>query len=217
LEISDKNLDDIQKDLGFFYFDNNFYKKSSTNKCYLTGAFLSNGSVSTQNSKISLIELTTNKQKYLKIIKSILNKYNIKINQIIKPNEYIIHIKNNSSILDFLKIVNAHQCMLDYETKIIETNRFAKINRINNLELSNLKKTSITNYKQIEMIKQIINSEEYEKQNQKFKSYCNARLAYPDYSLTDIIRFFNDDLGIKISKSALNHYSIKIKKIFNSK
>lgn len=81
--------------------------------------------------------------------------------------------------------------------------------------MSNLKKASDSGNNQVLKIKAIMASSHYAKQSKKFKLYCQVRLTNPDSSLNEIATIFHNQHQIKITKSGLNHYNIKIDQLYD--
>jgi DNA-binding protein WhiA len=193
---------------------NNVLKTIIDQRAYLAGAFLSGGSINSIDKSIYHLEIRSNKIKYLRLIQKILNKFNISISLLKRKNNFVLYIKKATDVSDFLKIIGANNAMQELEDKIIARDYFTNIQRINNLDMANLHKTSSAGLIQIKMIKAIRLSNEFKNQPDKFKFYCTLRLQYPEASLSEMVKIFQNKYKINITRTGINHYVLKIKDIY---
>lgn len=207
------NFDQIINDLGIYQKPVDVIKTDAQMKGVLVGAFLSGGSVSSVNDRRYHLELRSNNISYLLFIQTILKKFNISIALLQRRKSYFLYIKKSYDISDFLKLIGANNCMLEFEDQKISRDLFTQIHRLNNLDISNIKKSSAAGAKQIEKINQILNTNVFAKQSNKFKIFCQIRLKNPDASLTEISKIFLKDYNIKIQRTSINHLVNKLMKL----
>jgi DNA-binding protein WhiA len=209
------DLEKIEKQIKLF----NEWPKSSTpseNKCFLIGAFLSGGSISSFATKSTYsLSLRSKNKNYLIAAQDILSKFNISVTIAERRNEHILYIKKASSLSDFLKIIGTNNKMLEFEEIIIARDYINQMHRLVNLDVSNMRKTSSASVKYITMINSIINTPEYNKQSAKFKTYCLLRKQNPGYSLDTLSKKMGDQ-KLPVTKGGINHLNMKIKKIYMS-
>ncbi len=204
------NFDQIVNDLGIYAKPIDVIKTDAQMKGVLVGAFLSGGSVSSVNNRRYHLELRSNNISYLLFIQTILNKFNISIALLQRRKSYILYIKKSYDISDFLKLIGANNCMLEFEDQKISRDLYTQIHRLNNLDISNIKKSSAAGNKQIQKINQIIDTDVFKKQSNKFKIFCQIRLKNPDASLNEISKIFLNDYNIKIQRTSVNHLVNKL-------
>lgn len=204
------NFDQIINDLGIYQKPVDVIKTEAQMKGVLVGAFLSGGSVSSISDRRYHLELRSNNISYLLFIQTILQKFNISIALLQRRKSYFLYIKKSYDISDFLKLIGANNCMLEFEDQKISRDMYAQIHRLNNLDISNIKKSSTAGNKQIQKINEIINTKSYSKQSEKFKIFCQIRLKNPNASLTEISKIFLKDFNIKIQRTSVNHLVNKL-------
>jgi DNA-binding protein WhiA len=125
-----------------------------------------------------------------------------------------LYIKKSADVSDFLKIIGANHSMYELEDKVIARDYYTNIQRLNNLDMANLHKSSLAGFVQIKMIKQIRHTKEFQSQPDKFKFYCSIRLQNPHSSLSEIVSIFKNKYKIQITRTGINHYVLKIKELF---
>ncbi|MDE6476763.1 MAG: DNA-binding protein WhiA [Mycoplasmoidaceae bacterium] len=204
------NFDQIINDLGIYKKPIDVIQTNAQMKGVLVGAFLSGGSVNSASDRRYHLELRSNNISYLLFIQTILNKFNISIALLQRRKSYILYIKKSYDISDFLKLIGANNCMLEFEDQKISRDLFTQIHRLNNLDISNIKKSSAAGNKQIQKINQIINTDLFKKQTNKFKIFCQIRLKNPNASLNEISKIFLKDYNIKIQRTSVNHLVNKL-------
>ncbi len=206
------NFEQIINDLGLNRKPIDVIKTEPQTRGFLVGAFLSGGSVSSIGDHNYHLELRSNNVQYLLFIQTILNKFGLSIALLQRRNSYFLYIKRSYDISDFLKLIGANNAMLEFEDQKISRDMLTQIHRLNNLDISNIKKSSTAGSKQIAKINQIINTEFYNKQNKKFKLFCQIRLKNPNASLSEIADIFLKEYSIKIQRTSINHYVNKLMK-----
>jgi DNA-binding protein WhiA len=183
-------------------------------RAYLVGAFLSGGSISSIEKSIYHLEIRSTKINYLRLIQKLLEQFNVSISLLKRRNIFVLYIKKATDVSDFLKIIGANHSMYELEDKIIARDYYANIQRLNNLDVANLHKSSHAGIQQIKMIKLIRDSNEFKNQSDKFKFYCSIRLQNPYASLSEMVKIFQDRYKIRITRTGINHYVMKIKELF---
>ncbi|GHU32233.1 hypothetical protein FACS1894166_05140 [Bacilli bacterium] len=186
-------------------------KNINDQRAYLVGAFLSGGSISSINKSVYHLEIRSSKANYLRLLQKLLVRFHISISMLKRKDHYVLYIKKATDISDFLKIIGAKNGMQQMEDKIISRDYFTSVNRLNNLDVANLKKSMSAGVEQVKMIIKIRDTNEYKDQLDKFKFFCTVRLANPEASLTEIKQIFKTKYGITITRTGLNHYVLKLK------
>ncbi len=189
------------------------FKNNDSQKQFITGLFLSTGSINNP-SKSYHLEIRIINNKLIEYVEKILSDYMINFSHIIYRNKYVFYIKRSESISDFLKILGADQNMYLLEDYRIEKDFHNSLQRLNNLEVSNIKKQIVANQKIINIIKNIQDKKEFLGLSQNIKWYCQLRVEYEDISLSDMVNLLEQRYNIKVSKSWLNHTNNKLIKIF---
>ncbi|WEK83042.1 MAG: DNA-binding protein WhiA [Mycoplasma sp.] len=216
LTITDWKFVNVLEEMDF-YLNSYLIKKGCENdkKSFLIGAFLGSGSIAEPNKPIYHLEIRSHQNTYLRLIQTIMSEFNLSPAILQRKYISIIYLKKAIAISDFLKVVGATNNMLNLEDIIIARDFSNQTNRLNNLDISNLNKTVESGYKQVEMIKKVMNNYKNSKQiTNKFRVFCEIRTLYPSKSLNELVNEFATR-KIKITKSGINHLVIKLKELYS--
>ncbi|MCF0217651.1 MAG: DNA-binding protein WhiA [Malacoplasma sp.] len=180
---------------------------------YLAGLFLSSGSVNNPNSSNYHFELKIHNEMILNVVNKIFKQLKIVLLQYKRNNVVTTYLKKSEAISDILKLMGAIESMYEYEDKRI-TRDFKNQNvRLNNLDISNLKKTVVASKLQVDNIHKIKNSRFYNQLSEKERIYCELRLKNPQASFYELVVLFKQNYNIEITKSGINHIVRKIKEL----
>ena len=174
-------------------------------KWVIKGAYLGAGSINNPEKKYHLEMGFTKKEDAEKIIEY-LKYFNIKSNIIEKNNQYAMYIKDGEEISKFLALLGANKSVLKFEEIRVQREMNNKINRIVNCETANLNKTINASIEQVEAIRKLKSSGEFEKMNESLKENPNA-------SLLELGKMSKKPVG----KSGVNYRLKKIMEIANGK
>lgn len=211
------NFDVIQHELFIFKKSTPFLKSDLTRKAFLIGCFLSGGSVNDPNNSNYHLEIKISNKSLIEEAYKIIHKIIPTAKILSRKNIDLIYIKKSEHISDFLKYIGATNSMLAYEEKRIYRDYSNQMHRLNNLDISNFKKSLNASNSQIIWINAIKNNHKtFHQLTEKEKMFCELRLTHSDSSLTEISVLFLKIFEINISKSALNHYVRKIKSLYNN-
>lgn len=216
IEISG-NFDQINADLSLNDPDKKeLLRLECCKRAYVAGAFLAGGSISSLDSKSYHLEIRSADWEYLFFLQKMLISFGLyPVLTKHTKKQYILYIKKADQISDFLKLVNAGNCMLAFEDHKITKDANMSITRWNNLDVSNINKSTISGVKQVKQIKFIQKLAIYKKQPNKFKAFCQLRLANPSSSLSELVRLMKSQHNIKISKPGLNHMARKLDHLYH--
>lgn len=127
---------------------------------------------------------------------------------ITSKNRYIVYIVDGKTIMETLKLLGATKSYKEYE-KIVKYNDIVrKINRENNFDTANIKKSANAALKQVNDIKTLLKKRKLESLNSNLRVVIEARLKYQTLPMNELC----EKIG-NISKSALNHRFIKIRSL----
>jgi DNA-binding protein WhiA len=105
--------------------------------------------------------------------------------------------------------------MSTLEDTIISRDFNNQVHRLNNLDFSNISKSTNASDKHIEMIKKILPTKYYKEETDKFKNYCQLRLENPTASIAELTILFQQRFNAKITRSGINHYIIKLRRYYH--
>lgn len=183
-------------------------QKEELQKCIIRGAFLGSGSVSNPESKYHLEIILSTKFNAEKIIK-ILSNLTIVAKILERKNGYGVYIKDGEEISKLLALIGANSSVLKFEQIRVLRDMKNNINRKVNCETANLNKTVNAAVKQIEAIKILQETGEFDKLPENLKEVAKVRIENPDASLIELGQMLKNQIG----KSGVNHRLNKILEI----
>lgn len=205
----------LEKDLLLFEDPYPLLLNETDKQAFLIGAFLSGGSINNPKSSSYHFEIRSHNSDLIDTLSKIFNDFNINSKILNRQNTNVIYVKKSESISDILKHINAYDSMYEYEEKRIYRDYSNQMHRLNNLDISNLKKTITASQEQIKWIQKVLDNKFLSNQlSNKEKIFCNLRLENPEASLNDIANIFLEKYNIEITRTGLNHYVRKIKKLY---
>ncbi|MEG0879336.1 MAG: DNA-binding protein WhiA [Malacoplasma sp.] len=209
------DFDTIQHDLFLLKSSAGLLKNDTMKKAFLIGCFLSGGSVNNPDNSNYHLEIKFSNKTLINDAYKIIKKIIPTAKTLTRNNMYFIYVKKSEHISDFLKFVGAINAMFKYEEKRIYRDYSNQMHRLNNLDISNFNKSMSASNNQIIWINEIKkNHQIFNELTEKEKMFCELRLTHNDLSLIEISKLFFEVFQIEISKSALNHYVRKIKKLY---
>ncbi|WKX02507.1 DNA-binding protein WhiA [Candidatus Mycoplasma mahonii] len=234
IKINNKDISNVLKDmLGQLYipYDNTYENRNwiiveeriplKENKIklpgyYFAGAFLGGGSISNIDSTSYHLEIQMYSNLSANIIKNFLNKYNFNFNLIQRRQLWVLYIKKADEISDFLKAIQAFQSMLAFEDSRINRDLLSMVNRYSNLDIYNQKKL-------VDSYSAFMDDYLYIQKHNMQKNFRDQELSFYELksknqykSLNELIPLYNKKNKINKTRSALNHYLIKLRKKANS-
>ena len=180
-------------------------------RSYSVGLFLSKGYMNTPSTKNYHLELKikelNEEEKFLKLTKKLGFDWK-EIKQ-----KRAIYIKKPKMISDFLKFINAVDATLAFEDHIINRDMFNNINRLNNIDISNERKSLSTSLKQKTIAEEIIqNKTIYKTLNNKETIILNLRLKNPEATYLEIIKLAKDEHNLNTNKTYIHNLFKKLSK-----
>ena len=180
-------------------------QKEELLKAVIRGAFLGSGSISNPERKYHLEIILSTEKNAEKVIK-ILSEFTIPAKKLERKNGYGVYIKDGEQISKLLALIGANSSVLKFEEIRVLRDMKNNINRKVNCETANLNKTVNAAVKQIEAIKTLQRSGEFDKLPENLKEIAKIRLENPDASLQELGQMLKEPIG----KSGVNHRLNKI-------
>lgn len=122
---------------------------------------------------------------------------------------YGVYLKEADQVSEFLRIIEAHQGVLQFENCRIIKDMRNQVNRLVNCETANLNKSVEAGLKQVAIIKEIDSLAGLDILRPPLRELALLRLQYPEASLTDLGKLLSPPL----SKSGVNHRFREISKV----
>ena len=163
-------------------------------KNIIRGAYLGAGSINNPENTYHL-EIRLRKKEYSDLIMKGLNEFDIKCNYIEKNKEFTVYLKDGEEISKILALFGANKSVLKYEEIRVQREMNNKINRIVNCETANMNKTMNASIEQIETIRKLKKSGEFEKMEETLKEIAELRLKNPSASLTELGKMLKTPIG----------------------
>lgn len=187
-------------------------EKEELLKAIIRGAFLGAGSINNPESKYHLEIILSTKENAENII-NILKIFTIGAKKLERKNGYSIYIKDGEEISKLLALIGANSSVLKFEQIRVLRDMKNNINRKVNCETANLNKTVNAAVRQIEAIKKLQKTGEFDKLSESLKEIAKIRIENPDASLVELGQMLKDPIG----KSGVNHRLNKILEISQMK
>lgn len=208
-------LDDLSL-LSGFAFGNipspHVISKDCCKRAYLAGIFLACGSVNNPDTSNYHLELAVDSDDFASYLSELMNRYELGAKLIKRRNKFVVYLKSAEKIGDFLRAIGAGNSVMHFEATRIDRNMSNTVNRWNNCDIANEMKTIATGNKQVEDIHVIEMFLGLEMLDDKTQTIAKLRLEYPETSLLELARIYQETTGETISKSGLHH---RLKKISN--
>lgn len=179
---------------------------------YLAGIFLSSGSISNLNSSSYHLEISfKNPELWIEIME--FAKKNIQFNKIQNKKNFVLYLKKNELISDFLQIIGASNSYFSFIDSIIERDFKNQITRIFNLDIHNQNKLVNSNQIFLENLNFIKDNNLENKFTKEQLLFFQFKKQNPFLSLQQLSEEFFKKNNVDKTKSGLNHWLIKLRKI----
>ena len=207
------DADDLLEQLSVSFLEGKISKEvvynDETISGYLAGAFLASGSINSPKTSNYHLEITTVSENYARWLSKLFSKYKkIEMSPKItkRRDRYVIYFKKSDQISNFLIMIGAANCCIEFENQRAYRDFTNNTNRLTNLDVANMNKTTEVALRQIEEIKYIddvLGIHNFH--NPKKELLCYFRLDNESLSMSDLADKLSEELGIKITKSNVNH------------
>lgn len=179
---------------------------------YFAGIFVSSGSISNLDSSSYHLEIGFKSENICDYVLEFASKHII-FNKIKNKNHFVLYLKKNELISDFLQIIGANKSYFNFIDSIIERDFKNQITRIFNLDVHNQNRLVDSN---------IIFKENYQyilehRLTSRFKplelEFYEFKRKNEFLSLAQLSEEFCKNKNVKITKSGLNHWLIKLRNV----
>lgn len=179
-------------------------------KAYLAGCFLASGSINSPTKPNYHLEISAHTSELAEFIVKILGKFEIDSKITVRRNKWVVYIKAADHIADFLRIVEAYDKTMEFEDQRIRRDFKNSLTRLDNCEVANEVKSIQAGSKQLDAIYVLIEHNRYNKLDHKLIEIGDLRMNHPEASLNELSEIYQQEHGVKISKSGLKHRFNKI-------
>lgn len=179
---------------------------------YFAGIFLSSGSISNLSSSSYHLEISFKNENYCNQINEFAKKH-IMFNSIKNRNYFILYLKKQEQISDFIQIIGAKKSYFNFIDSIIERDLKNQVTRIFNLDVHNQNKLVDSHQNFLENLEYISKNNLFSCFNQQQLIFYEFKKNHPYSSLSQLVDEFYEKTKIKKTKSGLNHWMIKLRNV----
>lgn len=174
-------------------------------RAYLRGVFIASGSVNHPRTSNYHLELLLKDEQHALDVLSLLNTFEYNARMIERHKGFMIYLKEAEKISDFLKLIEANGSVMKFEDVRIYRDISNNVNRMNNCDIANQRKTLSAALQQLEDIVYIEKKVGLKKLPRSAYEAAILRKKYPEASMIEIAEKYQKRTGKPISKSAINH------------
>lgn len=174
---------------------------------------MATGSVSNPQTSGYHMEMSVSTKGDANLIVHLLKGFNVVSKILKRKNKYMVYVKQAEMISDTLKMFGAINSMFFFEDIRIYRDHKNMVNRLNNCEIANQEKTTITGLKQLEDIEYLKKYDLVGLLDERIQEVIEYRIKYPETSYQELAEIVSTESGKSISKSGINHYFRKIKEL----
>lgn len=208
VKIHDTQTFDCQKFLEDITLNFSHYLSVKNIRNFLTGLFLSSGSVSNPQRGNYYLEISFENlgeaQQIAKKIAAFSDERHMDFKIIERRGKQIMYLKKSEQISNFLAFIGASVAMLNYENIRLTRDFFNNEHRLDICAVANYQRTSATGRKNIEDINTIKQTIGIGSQDEKTKLIVALREENPDASYQELAELASKK-GVVISKSSVAH------------
>jgi DNA-binding protein WhiA len=142
-------------------------------------------------------------------IREVMGGFGLDVKIIPRKNTWVVYLKEGSSIVDALNVMEAHVALMELENIRILKEMRNTVNRKVNCEAANINKTVSAAVKQIEDIEYLQKTRGLGTLPKNLEEMARVRLLHPDASLKELGELLTPSVG----KSGVNHRLRKINEL----
>ncbi len=185
---------------GLLCNDDGLPSRRCCRRAFIRGAFLAKGSL-TDPERTYHLELVADVRSQADYLVAVLASLGVSAQEIPKRRGFVLYLKDGEAIGEFLRLVEAHRSLLDWENVRIVKSMKNKANRLVNAETANVDKTVTAAMMHKAGIAYLVTTVGWEAIPHRCREIARARLEMPYASLVELA----ESLEPPISKSAANY------------
>ena len=185
-----------------------FLKNSCCRRAFLRGVFLGVGSVSDPDKSYHMEFLCDNEAQAL-AFQDVIKDFGVTAKIITRKKYFVVYIKEGSSIVELLNVMEAHVSLMNFENSRIVKEVRNSVNRQVNCETANIKKTADAASRQMEDIYLLRDTYGLNNLPLKLREVAEVRLEYPEATLQEL----GELLSTPVGKSGVNHRLRKLSEL----
>lgn len=151
---------------------------------YIRGVFLGAGSISAKAGYH--LEFGVSNPEFAADFSSLLERFSLPAKTIVREKKIIVYLKGSETVCDCLALTGASKAVIALNDELAIRDVRRRSNRVNNCEYANIGKTVDAAVRQIEAIKKLKKSGQYELLPEKLIEVAECRTDNPELSLAEI-------------------------------
>lgn len=205
--------------LSNIYNEQNVYNPDFINEfqnyftSFFAGVFVASGNVSGLHTTSYHLDISTKNVDFASHIQDKLNQYQFGFKILQRKDKYFLYIKKLDNILEFLAAIGAQKAWLKMQDMKIQRDLENVVNRINNIDMSNLQKIAKSSLKHIQNINYIFKNNLEDNFTENELVFFRLKLENQGFSLSDLSKILEVEHNIFITKGGLGHWLKKLEKI----
>lgn len=169
-------------------------------RAYLRGVFLGGGTMSNPSQSYHL-ELSYRDPPSRETLAKCVQRAGLPIHESARGDRRFFYLKQCEQILTLLTAIGAHASVMRIEDLRVRRQVLGAVNRAMNCDEANMQKQMEASRQQVEAIRRLRDSDEFEGLSEALKEIALARLSSPDATLSQL----GASLSPPIGKSGVNH------------
>lgn len=182
-------------------------------QAYLRGVFMICGSINDPKTSRYHAEFVISSEETARFVNSLLNEIHFNSKVIKRDKNYMVYVKESEKISDFIKMLNATNSLFYYEDIRIYRDHKNMTNRLNNCEQANVDKIIASSNEQLELIRKLRETRDFDLLDERIKDICIYKEKYPESSMAELAEIISSETERPITKSCINHRFRKIKEM----
>ena len=182
-------------------------------QAYLRGIFMMCGSINDPKTSRYHAEFVISNEETANEVNKLLNELHFNSKVIKREKNYMVYIKESEKISDFIKMLNATTSLFYYEDIRIYRDHKNMTNRLNNCEQANVDKIIASSNEQLELIRKLRETRDFDLLDERIKDICIYKEKYPESSMAELAEIISSETERPITKSCINHRFRKIKEM----
>ena len=142
-------------------------------------------------------------------LQNIIRDFDVEAKIITRKKYFVVYIKEGSSIVELLNVMEAHVSLMSFENSRILKEVRNTVNRRVNCETANIKKTADASSRQMEDIYLLRDTYGLKNLPEKLREVAEVRLEYPEATLQEL----GEMLSVPVGKSGVNHRLRKLSEL----
>ena len=183
----------------------NITNSNCCKRAFIRGVFLAIGSISDPEKGYHL-EFVCEDEEQARFLRNVITSFDIEARVLERKEHHVVYLKEGSSIVDLLNVMEAHVALMELENLRIIKEMRNTVNRRVNCETANINKTVNAAAKQVEDIMYIEERKGLASLPDMLYEMARVRLENPDATLKEL----GEMLVPPVGKSGVNHRLRKI-------